>query len=224
MRGAAPLSRKNILNETATQQRPDERHAILQAINVQHVDFPVDLTFIVDNLNLLATMKTFSVLALALCLLASVQAFTGLPLATRAVAPAKKAAPKKITKAVPKKVVKKVVAPKKVAAKKPAAKARPAPKTFSAAGGQVKALSASRVRKNVDFAYDDGLTELERRQRAAGLTTFLTGSAKPAKDAAQNTRGDLADVGNFYTFSPFDTSVIFAFCTLLVGVIIAGGQ
>ena len=185
-----------------------------------HVVFStLDLTFISLENTHLATMKTFAVLALALCLLASANAFTGAPLATRAVGPAKKA-----TRAVPKKVVKKAVPMKRKSAKLPVRAPRPAPKTFGASGGKVKALSAEKVRKNVDFAYDDGLTELERRQRAAGLTTFLTGSAKPAADASSNTRSDLAEVGNFYSFSPFDTAVIFAFCAGLTGVIIAGGQ
>mmetsp|Transcript_42111 Transcript_42111/g.77954 ORF Transcript_42111/g.77954 Transcript_42111/m.77954 type:complete len:181 (-) Transcript_42111:242-784(-) len=42
-----------------------------------------------------------------------------------------------------------------------------------------------------EFAYDDGLTELERRQRGTAMSTFLTGSAKSQVDTT-SIRDDIA--------------------------------
>jgi hypothetical protein len=44
-----------------------------------------------------------------------------------------------------------------------------------------KEAAKSRLTKNKVFAYDDGLTELERKQRAT-IPAFLTGSAKSNAD------------------------------------------
>lgn len=46
-----------------------------------------------------------------------------------------------------------------------------------------KEAAKGRLTKNQVFAYDDGLTELERKQRAT-LPAFLTGSAKSNADKA----------------------------------------
>ena len=43
-----------------------------------------------------------------------------------------------------------------------------------------KEAAKARLTKNQVFAYDDGLTELERKQRAT-IPAFLTGSAKSSK-------------------------------------------
>lgn len=43
-----------------------------------------------------------------------------------------------------------------------------------------KEAAKARLTKNTEFAYDDGLTELERKQRAT-IPAFLTGSAKSSK-------------------------------------------
>lgn len=43
-----------------------------------------------------------------------------------------------------------------------------------------KEAAKARLTKNKVFAYDDGLTELERKQRAT-IPAFLTGSAKSSK-------------------------------------------
>lgn len=44
-----------------------------------------------------------------------------------------------------------------------------------------KEAAKARITKNKAFAYDDGLTELERKQRAT-IPAFLTGSAKSRAD------------------------------------------
>lgn len=53
------------------------------------------------------------------------------------------------------------------------------------------AAAKTRLAKKTEFAYDDGLTDLERKQRAA-LPIFLTGSAKSQKDesAIADVEGD----------------------------------
>jgi hypothetical protein len=155
----------------------------------------------------------------------------GKPVAKKAAAPAAKAAPvakkvvakpapvakKVVAKAAPKPVAK--VAPKPVAkiAPKPLVKkgpAKPAFKLPSLTGKipskpkiKLSAPSTSRVKKLVNYVYDDGLTELERRQRGTPTATFLTGSAKSSVDKSA-IRPDLV-VGDEYFFSPFDTSLIF---------------
>ncbi|KAL3904575.1 MAG: hypothetical protein SGARI_004866, partial [Bacillariaceae sp.] len=43
-----------------------------------------------------------------------------------------------------------------------------------------KEAAKARLSKNAEFAYDDGLTVLERKQRAT-IPAFLTGSAKSSK-------------------------------------------
>eukprot|EP00339_Tiarina_fusa_P019300 CAMPEP_0116996608 /NCGR_PEP_ID=MMETSP0472-20121206/356_1 /TAXON_ID=693140 ORGANISM="Tiarina fusus, Strain LIS" /NCGR_SAMPLE_ID=MMETSP0472 /ASSEMBLY_ACC=CAM_ASM_000603 /LENGTH=186 /DNA_ID=CAMNT_0004695283 /DNA_START=43 /DNA_END=603 /DNA_ORIENTATION=- len=150
-------------------------------------------------------MKTAAVLAL---FLASAAAFNAPQFATRAVgkkAPAKKAA----KKAAP------------VAKAPPESKGYPsfaaAAQSFSlgsiSGGGDRKidpvflhptvntapapdfdykeAAKARKTPANSDFVYDDGLTDLERKQRGS-LPAFLTGSAKPNKVNA-GTRSDIIE-------------------------------
>ena len=45
-----------------------------------------------------------------------------------------------------------------------------------------EAAKARKNKSNVEFAYDDGLTDLERKQRGTVMSTFLTGSAKSQID------------------------------------------
>jgi hypothetical protein len=170
----------------------------------------------------------------------------GKPVAKKAAAPAAKAAPvakkvvakpapvakKVVAKAAPKPVAK--VAPKPVAkiAPKPLVKkgpAKPAFKLPSLTGKipskpkiKLSAPSTSRVKKLVNYVYDDGLTELERRQRGTPTATFLTGSAKSSVDKSA-IRPDLV-VGDEYFFSPFDTSLIFVFSFVLFSLIIKAGS
>ena len=54
-----------------------------------------------------------------------------------------------------------------------------------------KEAAKARLTKNAEFAYDDGLTELERKQRAT-LPAFLTGSAK-ASAVNSGTRDDIVE-------------------------------
>merc|ERR1712232_1367198 len=47
-----------------------------------------------------------------------------------------------------------------------------------------KAAALTRGNKNIEYVYEDGLTDLERRQRGSALATFLTGSAKSQIDTS----------------------------------------
>jgi hypothetical protein len=157
-------------------------------------------------------------------------------------APVKAAPVKVVAKAAPVKVVAKA-APAKAAAKAAPAKAAPAkaapvkkvgakaPKfSFSFKAPKVakpsfsvKLPSTKNVKKNIAFAYDDGLTDLERKQRKT-IPTFLTGSAKSQADPS-TIRTDLSSVGTQYSFSPFDTAVIsFVSFWALCFIIKAGSQ
>jgi hypothetical protein len=165
-------------------------------------------------------------------------------------APAKvvaKAAPVKkvVAKAAPAKVVAKA-APVKAVAKaapvKAAAKAAPAKAAAKAKVGvkapklsfsfkapkvskvklAVKPLSTKVVKKTTNFVYDDGLTELERKQRKT-IPAFLTGSAKSQADPS-TIRTDLESVGTAYAFSPFDTAVISFVSFWVICLIIKGGS
>ena len=166
----------------------------------------------------------------------------GKPVAKKAAAPAAKPAPaakvvakkvvakpapvakKVVAKAAPKPVAK--VAPKPVAKKGPA---KPAFKLPSLTGKipakpkiKLNAPSTTRVKKLVNYVYDDGLTVLERKQRGTPTATFLTGSAKSSVDKSA-IRPDLI-VGEEYYFSPFDTSLIFVFSFVLISLIVKAGS
>jgi hypothetical protein len=129
-----------------------------------------------------------------------------------------------VKKAVAKPVVKKVVAKK--GPSKPNAlanflsdakrKAPPKPK-FS-----VKAPPASRSKKSGVFVYDDGLTAIERTQRAS-IPAFLSGSAKPSK-VKSDLRPELYATGDEYFFSPYDTTVATVTLFLLLSVIVKAGS
>jgi hypothetical protein len=54
-----------------------------------------------------------------------------------------------------------------------------------------KAAAKARLGKNQVFVYDDGLTALERKQRAT-IPAFLTGSAKSSKVLSE-TRNDIEE-------------------------------
>jgi hypothetical protein len=152
-------------------------------------------------------------------------------------APVKAAPVKVVAKAAPVKVVAKA-APAKAAAKAAPAKAAPVKKVGAKApkfsfsfkapkvakpSFSVKLPSTKNVKKNIAFAYDDGLTDLERKQRKT-IPTFLTGSAKSQADPS-TIRTDLSSVGTQYSFSPFDTAVIsFVSFWALCFIIKAGSQ
>jgi hypothetical protein len=139
----------------------------------------------------------------------------------------KKAVVKKaiVKKAVVKPVVKKVVA-KKAVAGKPSALAnllgdigRKAPTKPNI---QIRAPPAERVKKTGNYVFDDGLTVIERTQRAT-IPAFLSGSAKPSK-VNTGVRPDLYTTGDDYFFSPYDTTVATLVLTLLVSFIIKAGS
>jgi len=147
------------------------------------------------------------------------------PVAKAVAKPAAKAvakpAAKVVAKAAPKPAAKPVV--KKVVVAKPAfklpsltGKIPPKPKISLAAP------STKRAKKLVNFVYDDGLTELERRQRGTPTATFLTGSAKSQVDKSA-IRTDLS-VGEEYFFSPYDTTVLFVFSFVLISLIVKAGS
>jgi hypothetical protein len=167
------------------------------------------------------------------------------PVAKAVVKPVAKVVAKPVAKVVAKPAAKVVakVAPKPVAkvvakaAPKPAAKpvvkkvvlAKPALKLPSLTGKvppkpkiSLAAPSTQRAKKLVNFVYDDGLTELERRQRGTPTATFLTGSAKSQVDKSA-IRTDLT-VGEEYFFSPYDTTILFVFSFVLVSLIIKAGS
>lgn len=98
----------------------------------------------------------------------------------------------------------------KVAPKKAAPKAKAAPK--KAAPGLA---SKAKITKNVGYIYDDGLTDLERKQRAT-QPNFLTGSAKSRPDPSA-IDPSLGDVGNSWSLTPQQTLV--ANCVALVGLL-----
>ena len=190
-------------------------------------------------------MKSFAVV-LAL-LVATSNAFSPL-LATRAVgkpAPAKKpVATVAVKKAAPKPVVKKAapVVAKKAApvAKAAPAKAAPKPKpvvkvSLKAPAFSLPSLKAkpkpkiniqgpktTRVAKKVAFAYDDGLTELERKQRKS-LPIFLTGSAKSQVDPT-SVRPELVKGTDEYFFSPYDTTLATVGALVIISLIIKAGS
>jgi hypothetical protein len=154
-----------------------------------------------------------------------------------------KAAPKPV--AVKKPVVAKMVAPKPVAVKKPvvvkAAASKPKFSFGAKSKGAVKAPfslpkvaakpkakiniqgpKTTRVKKNVPFVYDDGLSELERKQRKT-LPIFLTGSAKSQKDVTA-IRPELASGDDEYYFSPYDTTLATLGAFVIISLIIKAGS
>jgi hypothetical protein len=167
--------------------------------------------------------------------------FGAKPAVAAKAAPAKKVVAKKpVAKKVVAKPVAKAAPVKKVVAKKPVAKAAPGKKvvTPSKFGKpkfefkvrmappkpkfQVKAPPASRVKKAGLFVFDDGLTEIERTQRAT-IPAFLSGSAKPSK-VKSDIRPDLYATGDEYFFSPYDTTVATVTLFLIVSLIVKAGS
>ena len=70
---------------------------------------------------------------------------------------------------------------------------------------EVPLASKTKQQKKVDYIYEDGLTELERKQRKT-QPNFLSGSAKSQIDV-DSIRPELADVGNSWTLSPQQTLI-----------------
>jgi hypothetical protein len=165
------------------------------------------------------------------------------PVAVKKPVVIKKAAPKPV--AVKKPIVAKKVAPKPVAVKKPvvvkAAASKPKFSFGAKSKGAVKAPfslpkvaakpkakiniqgpKTTRVKKNVPFVYDDGLSELERKQRKT-LPIFLTGSAKSQKDVTA-IRPELASGDDEYYFSPYDTTLATLGAFVIISLIIKAGS
>lgn len=90
-----------------------------------------------------------------------------------------------------------------------AVKPKAAPK--KAAAG----LASKTKQAKGQFFYDDGLTDLERKQRVT-QPNFLTGSAKSQVDSSA-IDPDLSDVGNSWSLSPQQTLV--ANLVALVGIL-----
>ncbi len=87
--------------------------------------------------------------------------------------------------------------------------------------GKVGPASKTKPVKKVDFLYEDGLTEIERKQRIS-QPNFLTGSAKSQIDES-SIRPELADVGSTYSFSQSTTLALLSVSTVLILAIIKGG-
>ena len=176
-------------------------------------------------------MKSFA-LVLAL-LVATSNAFSPL-LATRAVG--KPAAAKKpvatvaVKKAAPKPVAKKAAPAPKAVAKKAAPAAAKPPAFLSGISLKVKGKpkiniqgpKTTRVSKKLDYVFDDGLTDLERKQRKS-QSSFLTGSAKSQADLT-SIRPELVKEADEYYFSPYDTTLATISVFVLISLIIKGGS
>jgi hypothetical protein len=86
----------------------------------------------------------------------------------------------------------------------------------------IQGPKTTRVKKNIDYVYDDGLTELERKQRIS-LPIFLTGSAKSQKDTTA-IRPDLFQGTDEYYFSPYDTTLATLGAFAIISLIIKAGS
>ncbi len=75
---------------------------------------------------------------------------------------------------------------------------------FKKAAAEPELASKSKPSKGT-FIYDDGLTEIERKQRVT-QPNFLSGSAKSQSDP-ETIRGDLADVGDTWSLTPQQTLI-----------------
>mmetsp|Transcript_3355 Transcript_3355/g.4113 ORF Transcript_3355/g.4113 Transcript_3355/m.4113 type:complete len:120 (+) Transcript_3355:148-507(+) len=86
-----------------------------------------------------------------------------------------------------------------------------------------KAAPASKSKpvKKVNFIYEDGLTEIERKQRIT-QPNFLTGSAKSQIDES-SIRPELLEVGSTYSFSQSTTLALVSVATVVILAIIKGG-
>jgi hypothetical protein len=137
----------------------------------------------------------------------------------------KKAAPVKKIVAKPA-VVKKAAPARKIVPGKPSALAnllgdikRKAPVKPKLS---IRAPPAARTQKTGVYVYDDGLTEIERIQRAS-IPAFLSGSAKPSK-IKSDLRPDLYSTGDNFFFSPADTTVATISLFLLLSFIVKAGS
>lgn len=75
---------------------------------------------------------------------------------------------------------------------------------FKKASAEPELASKSKPSKG-NFIYDDGLTDIERKQRKT-QPNFLTGSAKSQADPS-TVREDLFDVGNSWSLTPQQTLI-----------------
>jgi hypothetical protein len=84
-----------------------------------------------------------------------------------------------------------------------------------------KLLSKTRTAKKVDFLYDDGLTDIERKQRVT-QPNFLTGQAKSRIDPT-SINPDYADVGNTWFLTSQQTLILNCVVLVVLLSIIKGG-
>ncbi len=94
-------------------------------------------------------------------------------------------------------------------------KAKAAPKKAAPKKAAPGLASKSKITKNFNYIYDDGLTDLERKQRAT-QPNFLSGSAKSQADPS-TIDPSLSDVGNSWSLTPQQTLV--ANTVALVGLL-----
>jgi type IV secretory pathway VirB10-like protein len=137
----------------------------------------------------------------------------------------KKVAPKPKPVAVVKKAAPKPkpAAAKKIAVKNPfAAVSLPKVAVKPKAKISIQGPKTTRVKKNIEYVYDDGLSELERKQRVT-LPIFLTGSAKSQKDPTA-IRPDLVEGTDEYYFSPYDTTLATLGAFVIISLIIKAGS